>query len=340
VPVGVTGAVVTVQPLQLGKRVYFRPTVSCCSVPNLGDSCGAAEKAALWWQANDFAEFLRVRVAMGRAYRAVAKRRGVKIDISSPPEPDWAHESRRGLALGRKRAREKNRQLYINAVLEEQSRQRKEMLLSVQEAPVSNLRPMSFVMDLEKLAEVARQISERDRCYAFEQAKKEYERTLRGEANEKKGFPALISGSVVAGTWTELGKGASAPSSQPESPQKQVPYSPTGDAYPLLRGKSFLLFPDIDSDERVVAGSQEDESSSMQRSVSPESRSSSKGFGLSRDDLEQAGLTVTGHLLRRGRTNGVDAAAGAGGSWDGGDSDASAKSDACGDSDCSEPFSP
>mmetsp|Transcript_4390 Transcript_4390/g.11946 ORF Transcript_4390/g.11946 Transcript_4390/m.11946 type:complete len:455 (+) Transcript_4390:68-1432(+) len=365
-PVGAAKVVAVVQPLQVQQQVcsassvsaspmsrseqgartlrslHFKPTVSCCSVPNLCESCGADQKAELWWQANDFAEFLRVRVALGRAYRAVAKRRGVKIDTSTPPEPAWAHESRRGLALGRKRLREKNRQLYIKAVLEEQSRQRAEMLLAAQASPTQQ--PVTFLMDVDKLAEVARQFSARDRCYAAEQAKKEYERTLQSEAYEKKGFPALISGTVVAGTWTEIGKGAAVASPQQESPSKQPgPYSPSSDAYPLVRSTSFLLL-DSDSEERVQALGQGKHNGgsiqSIQRNVSPESRSSSKGFGLSRDDLEQAGLTVTGHLLRRRRGQGADSPSGAAGGQDGGDSDASVASDACGDSDCSEPFSP
>lgn len=121
-------------------------------------------KSKMWWQPEDFAEFLRVRVLIGRAYHAVAKRRGVAVDSDFPPEPVLAHESRLGLCLGRQEERTQARRRYMSAVLREQARQ----LASGRQG-----------RDVERLASVAWQASKAERRFATERAARHHQKVCK-----------------------------------------------------------------------------------------------------------------------------------------------------------------
>jgi len=95
----------------------FTPTVSCFEVPNLKD-LDLEAKMQLWWQASDFTDFLKVRLAIGKAYEEAVEQ-GMPAAFTAGP-----NESRRGLGLGRDKTRHNNTRAYISAVLKEQERQR------------------------------------------------------------------------------------------------------------------------------------------------------------------------------------------------------------------------
>lgn len=119
-------------------KVRFGPKVSTVFLKNLR-SLPAERKAEIWWGPEDFAAFLSVRVQLGKVYRQAARQLGVEIfKVSSEGShreeayahmvsqfPELAQESRRGLGLGRKNQRARNRDAYIAAVLREQARQRR-----------------------------------------------------------------------------------------------------------------------------------------------------------------------------------------------------------------------
>lgn len=266
-----------------GQQVKFRQTVSWAMVQNLSQLSRDA-KAHLWWQAEDFAEFLKVRVAVGRAYRDVAKRRGVPVDSFFPAEPSLAHESRRGLGLGRKQKREKNRRNYIKAVLDEQARQREQRADD------------SWVLDAEKISRVAARTSEQDRLDAIVQADKDYELFLKTEMAEAK-QPDQSAG-------TE--NGIEAESMLPTAVSLEFPPTPS-------ENEDLQMLPDE---------GQEPDPEGEERLSYP------KGFGFSRDDLTKAGVSASGHLMRRTRGRARLAE-------DSEDSDVGL-SDASGDSDCGD----
>lgn len=146
--------------------VTFHRRVGVKVVPNL---CEVDEqwKAKIWWQPTDFAEFLRMRVLIGRAYIAVAKRRGVSVGSDFPAEPVLAHESRLGLNLGRQSRRERNRRRHVHSVLEEQAKQ-----FAGTEGEQS-----AWNLDVKTLAKVAQKASKGDRSFAVEQARRHHEKT-------------------------------------------------------------------------------------------------------------------------------------------------------------------
>eukprot|EP00928_Gymnodinium_smaydae_P037267 TRINITY_DN258_c0_g6_i1.p1 TRINITY_DN258_c0_g6~~TRINITY_DN258_c0_g6_i1.p1 ORF type:complete len:413 (-),score=74.52 TRINITY_DN258_c0_g6_i1:310-1380(-) len=130
-------------------RYTFKPTVTCFEVPDL-KAIESNEKELLWWQASDFADFLRSRVEIAKAYeRAVEEGR---VD-SFKQDPMLQNESRRGLGLGRGKVRVNSTRSYISAVLNEQARQRR-----------------LGIKDDDRMREVAHAISKIDLAYSMQNA--------------------------------------------------------------------------------------------------------------------------------------------------------------------------
>jgi len=145
--------------------ITFKSTVSVSEVPHYGST---ELKDDLWWNAEDFQEFLRVRVALWQEYKDAAKQnrlRGHSFDIQ---DPMLRSESKRGLGLGRVKLRQNNTKRYIQTVLKEQSRQRRE----------ANWQP-GVPIDVEKIAEAARKVSASDVQYSIKRAEKDFEETRR-----------------------------------------------------------------------------------------------------------------------------------------------------------------
>jgi len=243
--------------------------VGCMSVPNLSE-LPETRKAALWWQQEDFADFLKVRLEIAKAYKAAAQSLGVEMpSVCSVGEhakkayeqmvtvyPSLRDESRRGLGLGRKRQRAKNRDAYIAAVVKEQRRQH--------EAAVYNE---------EALARVAMKVSQQDRDYAHQLARMYYEQD-RAEDDEF-GMDVAMSTAFFNFKDVELpDRGGSKETIDEEggsSPSRERMYSE----------EDIKWSEGTDRAETVVFA---------------------KGFGLSKEKLQAAGLSVTGHsLLKRSR---------------------------------------
>mmetsp|Transcript_153062 Transcript_153062/g.489166 ORF Transcript_153062/g.489166 Transcript_153062/m.489166 type:complete len:409 (+) Transcript_153062:709-1935(+) len=255
------------------RLLHFNPRVSCIYVKDLQDE-SAERKAAWWWQQEDFDQFLQTRVDIGKAYRTVAKTLGLDImQVSSVGShgdegyramleinPQLEGQSRRGLGLGRKKQRAKNRDAYIAVVLAEQRRQLRAAACSLSSA---------FTLDDERLAAATRRVSEKDLEYAQFLAKSHYEQGRAVEANEILGSHNTLS---AAGDRPAV---VSAPSLDDD----------------LATGT-----PDTPSMPSVESFGLNDESA-LQRQVSPST--SSKGFGLSREKLQKVGLSVTGHSISR-----------------------------------------
>jgi len=290
-----------------GCRIRFNPRVSCAYVRDLTE-LSVEHKSMFWWQQEDFDDFLQVRVEIGKAYRAAAKKLGLDImqvmSVGSHGDegyramiqsnPKLAGESRRGLGLGRKRQRARNRDAYIVAVISEQRRQQRTCEASA----------VPYVLDSGALAEAARRVSEKDLRYAHFLAKIYYEQDRAVEANEAASSEGDdeacsmascgVASVAVADTPSGGGGGRMSPqldalgapplgssrsgiSHRPETPLHDSP----------LAGASFCL-----NDEEAVSVS-----GGLERKVSPSF--SSKGFGLSREKLRMFGLSATGHSISR-----------------------------------------
>lgn len=240
----------------MASRVRFDPRVCGALVPSLTDM-PEERKVEYWWQESDFAEFLRVRVEIGKAYREAARKLGVPVMFVSSvgshgeegyhamiqAEPKLRDESRRGLGLGRKKQRAKNRDAYIGAVLAEQSRQREE----------ADVNPRA-------LAAVAERYSQKDREYAHFLARTYYE---QDRSDTLDASPAIDTEEVG------LEDGSTAPESPSSMPE-------------FVSQKSFRL--NDEAEEEVPAAPR---------------MAFSKGFGLSRDKLQEAGLSATGHAISK-----------------------------------------
>ena len=97
------------------RSVHFNMRVGCMSVDNLLE-LSESKKAQLWWQQEDFAEFLKVRLEIAKAYKTAAQSLGVEMpSVCSvglharrayyamvEAYPSLKDESRRGLGLGPK----------------------------------------------------------------------------------------------------------------------------------------------------------------------------------------------------------------------------------------------
>jgi len=258
-------------------RVRFEAKVSAVHVPDLMD-LQPEQKEWLWWQPHNFDEFLAMRVELGHAYREAAKALGVpmsQVTIFGSHEedgyqamiekfPQLADESRRGLGLGRKRQRAMNRDAYVAAVVEEHARQREEAGSS------------AFKPDFERMAAVASTVSKKDRDFAAKMAKAYYEQDREKD---------LLEGpQASAGDETSHSSAATrAYDGLPELPE-HFDFGP-----PVSESKATELACNL-ADE-VIHGSE---------NKLPTPSRFTKGFGLDRNTLHKAGLSITGHpLLRR-----------------------------------------
>ena len=163
------------------------------AVPRLVDIADD-KKAQLWWQQDDFDEFLKVRIEIAKAYKAAAQTLGVEFNAvcsvgahsfagyqaMSEAYPSLKDESRRGLGLGRKRSRAKNRVAYISAVTREQKRQHD-----------------LGIVDEEALSRVAGRHSKNDQEYAHFLAQTYYEQDRADEAAEKEKEAEEASGESI-----------------------------------------------------------------------------------------------------------------------------------------------
>lgn len=273
--------VVVLQP----KRVRFSPEVECMAVPRLLEATDQ-KKAQLWWQQNDFDEFLKVRLEIAKAYKAAAQKMGVELNsvcsvgvhsfagyqMMRETYPGLKDESRRGLGLGRKRSRAKNRVAYISAVSKEQRRQHE-----------------LGIRDEDALARVASRFSKNDQQYAHFLAQTYYEQDRADEANEANEAKAHAEDEVP---------GRTAPSGTAEAPHEVRTASHTStrsiEEDSPNRGWSFPRFTETlaDSHDEIAP-------------PSPSPRNSThraKGFGLSKFQLQAAGLSATGHALLKSRS--------------------------------------
>jgi len=309
-------------------RITLKSSVFVCEVEDLSD-----QKAELWWQQSDYAEFLRVRVELGKAYRDVAKRRGVPVDSAFPAEPSLAHESRRGLGLGRKRQREKNRRQYIEAVLQEQKRQRDTLIESIAthsdyEGGGKNV-VIASLMDTAKISKEAERSSYCDRLDSIRQAELDYGLFLEDEASvsgpriRRKNSSVLLCNEGIKRT-RECS--AETQESTKRSPQlatvcpdvstlrsdatkpdadiiRRRPSKDPKAALPVqLASEGPLLDFGTDGASPKRQGTPPtSESAIFARLVSPSgpNGTKSKGFGQSLELLAQAGLSATGHRVSR-----------------------------------------
>jgi len=249
-----------------GARVRFGTNIAIFNINNL-TMLPQEQKAECWWQQDDFNDFLNVRVQIGRAYQEAARKLGVDIEqVSSVGShgnegykamieafPELAHESRRGLGLGRSRQRARNRDAYIAAVLAEQERQREdawEDSLDDNEDEASK----PFELDVEALAAVAANFSRRDRAYAAQLARQHFEQHEEKSSCQMK--PLLVHQQDLDAAINRLAAGPKGSSQLDGTPVK------------------------LADQQQTCAG-----------------KNSSKGFGLSRDRLQEAGLSPSGHAL-------------------------------------------
>ncbi|CAE7423992.1 cgt [Symbiodinium necroappetens] len=263
---------------KLRKSVHFNMRVGCMSVPNLLD-LPENRKAALWWQPDDFAEFLKVRLEIAKAYKTAAQSLGVEMPsvCSVGPHarrayvamveayPSLKDESRRGLGLGRKRQRAKNRDAYIAAVVKEQQRQH----------DLSHF-------DEEAIAAVAMRVSQQDRDYAHFLAKMYFEQDRADEAGttiDADITAALFNLNNPASIADDRGCSKETIDDEENSPSRQhTQQQPGEDRY---------------TEEEVKWEGTPQGTHSV---------ALTKGWGLSKDKLQAAGLSATGHsLLKRSR---------------------------------------
>eukprot|EP00445_Apocalathium_hangoei_P009793 CAMPEP_0203868600 /NCGR_PEP_ID=MMETSP0359-20131031/17198_1 /ASSEMBLY_ACC=CAM_ASM_000338 /TAXON_ID=268821 /ORGANISM="Scrippsiella Hangoei, Strain SHTV-5" /LENGTH=483 /DNA_ID=CAMNT_0050787037 /DNA_START=71 /DNA_END=1522 /DNA_ORIENTATION=- len=257
------------------KRVRFNHRVSAIYVKDLIDE-SADRKTALWWQQADFEKFLQDRVDIAKAYRAAAKKKGLNLTQVSTEHgthadegyramlevnPRLKDESRRGLGLGLKRQRTKNRVAYIAVVVEEQTRQL--------EAATS----VPFRLDVEVLAAAAQRASAQDLEHAHHMAGMDFERE---QAREQALQVASCETSKALEGQPILATHESFPW-QSEGPE---------DYSGLVHSASFSLNDELEPTAATPGN------------LPPPSQSfSSKGFGLSREKLQNFGLSATGRTI-------------------------------------------
>lgn len=270
------------QPWQVvgERRVQFNPMITGHYVPDTTE-LPEREKADVWWQQEDFQEFLRVRIEIGQAYKKVAKQLGVdiiKVSCSGAygyegykamvqAMPELAGESRRGLGLGRKRQRAKSRDAYIRAILDEQKR--------LKEEAFADGRP--FLLPSGALSRTASKVSDKDTKYAHFLAKQYYEQDLLDDCVE-----VQPQGSIFKQQSSPCSVEPARQSSDETSARNaQLAAIVGGNSFTTVRGASFLCLSDDEERDKQLK------------------KSFSKGYGLSREKLQQYGLSANGHHLAR-----------------------------------------
>jgi len=296
------------------RQVSFSSRVSCIHFRDL-TVLPQERKAEIWWQPQDFDAFLSIRVEIGKAYRAAAKQLGLDImqvsSIGSHGDEGYramininsklCGESRRGLGLGRKRQRAKNRDAYIAAVLEEQSRQLKHAGGALEESDGSHT-SASVKLDAKKIAEKARKVSEKDRLYAHWIAESYFRQDREVERN------AIREAELRAAEAQAQAPQAADRSSDEEGEKFNRRTSSAPSEALLLRIESPApALPDrVDSDLALVGKSDfpclnDEDPGNVKDKNTPLSNTSlsAKGFGLSLDRLREVGLTANGHSISR-----------------------------------------
>lgn len=210
-------------------RYTFKPTVSCVEVPNLRES-PFETRQALWWQHEDFAQFLKLRMGLEKAYQTALRQDDMHAFLQRLEQED---QTRRGLGLGRATVRLNSTRAYVNAVLTEQERQ-----LSL------------GIFDDNSLCKVAQAVSLIDLEYSMANAARDAEQSLAYQEEE-----------------TE---------EQQQAQEQMSRRDSVTVCSGMKRCDSFGLF-DPQHDPEV-----------------PDHSPTTKGFGLSCDELQQLGLRATG----------------------------------------------
>ena len=257
-----------IRPRERQNRISFKATVSVSEVPHLGET---DIKTDLWWTPEDFQDFLRVRLALANEYKEAVKEKRLRASGSwDIQDPTLKQESRRGLGLGRMKLRQNNTRAYLAAVVNEQSRQRRECNWS-----------QGMVFDDVKLAEVARRISDSDVKASIERAERD-SKTVRKDHEET--FSKVVEKERTEESIEQPEQEPNPPSPSERSESSHEP-SPQSGGFGMKRVESVTLVDreEIDSDDECAQFMAE-------RRVAEKS----KGFGLSREILHDAGLRANG----------------------------------------------
>mmetsp|Transcript_37743 Transcript_37743/g.70397 ORF Transcript_37743/g.70397 Transcript_37743/m.70397 type:complete len:406 (+) Transcript_37743:38-1255(+) len=252
---------------QSGRAISFKATVSVSQVPHLGET---DLKRELWWGQEDFADFLKVRVALANEYKEAVKHQRLRASGSwDIQDPTLRQESRRGLGLGRLKLRQNNTRAYLAAVVNEQSRQRRE----------ANWAP-SFALDDVKLSEVAKRISKSDADYSINRAQRDYESVCKDMEAAKK-----LDESCEEENSME----------QPEQ-EPNPPPSDSSEAGSPQNGFGMKRVPSVALVDREEEKCEDEDGASSVGSVGSSARApdNTKGFGISKETLADLGLRATG----------------------------------------------
>lgn len=228
--------------------------------------------------------------------------------------PILAHQSRRGLGLGRVKSRSKARVAYVQGVLKEQRRQWKEAVKlnqswtfpSFDEENIEELRQLQTNSEL--LGSVAQRLAEKDQKYAAHLAKMYYENDLIDDARDK----ALREQEDAKLSPRESGVGTINLCHR-KSLELWAPSEGLGETL-RPRGDVEFLLNDIKLKATTVtmssSASPDDvclsppspypllratSSPPLIRQISP--LLCTKGYGISTDKLRQVGLSPNGHTL-------------------------------------------
>lgn len=253
-------------------KVSFNLRVSCSYVPDLSGA-PAEKKAILWWQPSDFEDFLQRRVDLGKAYRATAKKLGLQIDQVSSVGSHGDEGYRAMIQIcpmlkGESRrglglGRKKQRALNrLNYLATVLGEQRRQQLQASEEGQPCRL-------DWEKIGTIARKVSEKDLKYAQKLAQLYYNQDRDAEASAPVPVPPPPP--------------TPPPSAEEPAPASESEGEPTSPAGMQTRSTSFGL------------NDKEDERQPSRASLT------GKGFGLSQEALQKAGLNASGNyfLTRR-----------------------------------------
>lgn len=279
---------------QLGaKRAKLNQKASLSEIENL-TLLPRRRKAQIWWQQEDFEKFLKVRVKLAKTYRIAAKLLNLDItEVSSigshadcsyqrmiELKPELAHESRRGLGLGQKKQRSLHRESFIAKVLEEQERQRKDFAATTAGGGQAYGAGKAFQLDVEALRHVASKCSQPDAKYAITRAKAYYNQFCAEQAKA-----------------TDVGFARQQPESTgwPDLSPRVADGSPVGHSSQFW-ARSPEATPEPDDTEAQHIQVFQTHELDIQDLESKHSLFS-KGYGLSRDMLQEAGLCATGHAM-------------------------------------------
>lgn len=131
------------------RRLRFKETVSCCEILPLSWE----EKRHFFWQDDELAEFLKVRMAIATRFKLAKRHNRISANGTWEMGADLP-ESRRGLGLGRERQRLASMRNYMGQVTSEQARQVHE----------------GTFPDWDSFSKVARDASTADARHAIEEA--------------------------------------------------------------------------------------------------------------------------------------------------------------------------